>query len=711
MHTKLRAFLVLIFFLVMFPFVSYLVETGGITCADITTTQNRIGTVHRTSGDIPHATIDIISDDDFVTQAWPGSGTELDPYRIENLNITGGSNDPCIDIRDTRAYFAIKNCTLNGPSNDRAILLVNATNGLIRDNEIFDSLSAINALSSGNLTITDNWCNNTNSGIGLYGPGMTVTNNTITWGPNYGIRIADGDDSIAFNNTIMNSNNIGVEVIDSSNTIVTNNTCQNIWWGYWIHGASDYCTFANNSAYNGDYGVNIGSNWVTVVHNNITVFGKRTLYLAGERCTVASNSLSDGGVGMWLWGGSYNTIENNTCYQNDQGIVVNGTSHDNSFIGNIVDSNTENVIDNGTANFLGTNYWSDYVGTDGNGDGIGDTPYPIAGSAGNEDPHPLMTPSTPRIGTSWVNVPTNQHVEFGDGFRYTMNCTAPAPLYWWLTGQSWAFAVDSSGVITNSTAMDSPRTWDLTIWGRNIYSYTISASFLVNLSDTLAPTWDETPTDQFHEYVRSAQAFRYDLNASDIAGIDHYWVNDTVGFSVDSNGRLRSELILEIGEVYWLEVRAYDEYDHYCTATFKISVDDTIVPEIDSPEDEEFVEGVQGHTTISWEVTDQSLKSYTVLLNGSELESGTFVYAYETVSHQVQLTGLSVGVYNYTVVVEDEVGHVVSDTVLITVNPHTLPTDTTTDTEIPPPIPFEIVVVIGIIVAVVVIALVCRMRR
>jgi len=689
------------------------VETGGITCADITTTQNRIGTVHRTSGDIPHATIDIIGDDDFVTQAWLGSGTELDPYRIENLNITGGSNDPCIDIRDTRAYFTIRNCTLNGPSNDDAIQLVNATNGLIRDNEIFDSLSAIYAANSGDLTITDNWCNNTNSGIGLYGPRMTVTNNTITWGPNYGIRIGDGDNSIVFNNTIMDSNSIGVEVDDSSNVTVTNNTCHNVLWGYWIHGASDYCTLANNSAYNGWYGIFVQSYWNTIVSNNVTLCAREALFLSGaEQCTVASNSFSDSGVGIWLWRGSYNTIDNNTCYQNDQGVVVNGTSHDNSFIGNIIDSNTESVIDNGTVNFFGTNYWSDYMGTDGNADGIGDTPYPIPGSAGNEDLHPLMTPSTPRLGTSWVDVPTDQHVEFGDGFRYTMNCTAPAPIYWWLTGlYSTDFSIDSNGVITNSTAMDWPHTGSLTVWGRNIYSYTISASFLVNLSDTLAPTWDETPVDQFHEYVRWAQAFGYNLNASDISGIDRYWVNDTTSFSVDSSGFLRSEVILEIGEPYWLEVRAYDEYDHYCTATFKISVDDTIIPDIEGPEDEEFTEGGQGYTTISWDVSDQSLQSYTVLLNGSEVGSGTFVYAYETVWHQVTVTGLSVGVYNYTIVVEDEVGHVVSDTVLITVNPHTLPTDTTTDTEIPPPIPFEIIVVIGIIGAVVVIALVCRMRR
>jgi parallel beta-helix repeat protein len=92
-----------------------------------------------------------------------------------------------------------------------------------------------------------------------------------------------------------------------------------------------------------------------------------------------------------------NTIVGNNVASNYNGILVGYYSDDNAiyhnnFLHNTVQvvhitSGCVNVWDNGYPS--GGNFWSDYNGTDANGDGIGDTPYVI--NANNRDNYPLMT--------------------------------------------------------------------------------------------------------------------------------------------------------------------------------------------------------------------------------------------------------------------------------------------------------------------------------
>ena len=96
-----------------------------------------------------------------------------------------------------------------------------------------------------------------------------------------------------------------------------------------------------------------------------------------------------------------NIIENNIAHYSFASIEISGGSQNNKFYHNNIEGDSPlvylevatnpNLWDNGSTE--GGNYWSDYIGTDGNGDGIGDTPYNMSPS--NIDNYPFIS----QIGT------------------------------------------------------------------------------------------------------------------------------------------------------------------------------------------------------------------------------------------------------------------------------------------------------------------------
>lgn len=86
----------------------------------------------RSDGYIPHGPISITDNQDFVAQGWPGSGTRVNPYVIENLSIEESGYDYCISVENTDAHFVMKNCRLSG-----SVRFSNVVNGDLEDSLVF----------------------------------------------------------------------------------------------------------------------------------------------------------------------------------------------------------------------------------------------------------------------------------------------------------------------------------------------------------------------------------------------------------------------------------------------------------------------------------------------------------------------------------------------------------------------------------------------
>ncbi len=369
-----------------------------------------------------------------------GSGTESDPYIIENWNISSTSG-ACIEITNTDAYFIVRNCTLSGTSSTAVIVLNNVTNGRVEGNTVSGGSEGIRLSSSSSNTITNNTCNNTYHGILLLSSSSnTITNNTCT-SDFFGIRLSSSSsntitnntcnnntygihleyyssNNTLTNNTCNNNNSEGIHLESSSNTltnntctgnyregiyllssssnnnILTNNTCNNNSEGIHLESSSSNI-LTNNTCNNNKYdGIYLYSSSNTITNNTCNNNTYHGIYLFSSSSNIlTNNTCTNNTYGIYLYSSSSNTITNNTCTNNTYGIHLSFSTN-NNITWNELMFNTINAYDNTAANLWEYNFYSDYTGPDSNRDRIGDIPYNITGGS-NRDLHPLVDTEPP----------------------------------------------------------------------------------------------------------------------------------------------------------------------------------------------------------------------------------------------------------------------------------------------------------------------------
>lgn len=195
-----------------------------------------------------------------------------------------------------------------------------------------------------------------------------------------------------------------------------NGTMENIWV---IGGGADQVTPGMQINYSIGVDFSGDASGLTIMNLNIKNFSIGT-YIWTKNNTFIGNSVSECVVGVLL-SGSNNSVTRNYVTRNEIGLFfgttesgsvpLNLTVSHNSFNNNSRQlggclcqqqynaSEPIHTWDNGKEG----NYWSDYNGTDQNGDDIGDTAYVF--DPQNEDRYPLMTSAaSPPIVASGISV-------------------------------------------------------------------------------------------------------------------------------------------------------------------------------------------------------------------------------------------------------------------------------------------------------------------
>jgi len=256
-------------------------------------------------------------------------------------------------------------------------ILVYSSNNTVINNTASNNSHGIILNDTNTNTLSGNTANlNTDDGIALFSSSHnTLTGNTVDANYDGGIYLDSSSNNTLTDNTVDANYDVGIYLRYSNNNTLTGNTATaNNDFGIWLSSSSNNTLTGNSALNNSENGIRLtSSSNNTLTGNNASNNTKGIDFYASSNNTLTDNIFSNNSYGIYMQYSSNNTINNN--YFNNPNNAWDAGNN----IWNITQISGTNIIG---GSWLGGNYWSDYMGEDTNGDGIGDIPVPY-NSSGN----------------------------------------------------------------------------------------------------------------------------------------------------------------------------------------------------------------------------------------------------------------------------------------------------------------------------------------
>ncbi|TFG33094.1 hypothetical protein EU528_01175 [Candidatus Thorarchaeota archaeon] len=362
----------------------------------------------------PHAIINIDGNAEFLAQDaiedWPGDGSPESPIVISGYSFAAA--EWMFRVENSDLHYEFIDNQLDGLAYVWCgIAIVNAANGVIRDNTVRRAAAGIHVVTVEDYIIEGNDVQDSPFGGIIVEDGsvnVTVKNNIVYDNENFGIHIGNPFGSATSHNITIVGNTVygnspgGITLLEAENCIVENNDIyDHAQKGIVLETASHHINF--NNITDCQTGIHITGGNATFEHNTISrvEFG---ITVITENNTFTDNYIFDcEEIGLRFYysysdgvGGANNIVARNVFANNSRWGLDLTANADNNLIQNnyfFMNGDTCQATDDGANNVFDSNYWDDWIAPDANNDSIVDIPYEIDGDAENSDLHPMAAPN------------------------------------------------------------------------------------------------------------------------------------------------------------------------------------------------------------------------------------------------------------------------------------------------------------------------------